>query len=163
MAQERFGSSERELELIVPGDRNWNEPPPRFESRILPPGEKRDPDGVYHGFYAGRTESAQFSSGRKDSHVFRRASRGAMSAVTWSEKPVTAEATEELFLQDGRLFLWCRYHGLRWSAKNPKRKEKRSGTYELLRAAKVPEFRPGPTILSPVHADAPNPPIAVIG
>ena len=136
----QFGSSEKELTLIVPGDENWNEPLPRPEPRLLTPGEECEPEGEHRGFQVGRKlYSAQI--GKKGFLCLKRTSGGEQTTVSWSEKPVTTVATEEYFLEDGRLLLWRRYNGLKWSKRDPKRKEKQSGTYELLQGAKVPEIQ----------------------
>ena len=47
-------------------------------------------------------------------------------------------STEEYFLGDGRLVLWRRYNGEKWSERDPERDENARGTYERLAEARAP-------------------------
>lgn len=125
------------LPLIVHDQPEWDEPKSKPESLRLVPGSVKEPDADQSGRIVDGN-LWEVSIGRRSFQCVRRIGGADRQPVEWSDKPLTICATEEFFLADGRLLLWRRYNGLRWSERNPGRKPDAPGTYERLAEAGVP-------------------------
>jgi RNA polymerase sigma-70 factor (ECF subfamily) len=123
--------------LIARGQPDWGEPLHPPESLRVVPGSSKDPEGELNGSVVD-ANLWEVHVGRRSFRCIRRVTGGGKEVVEWSDVPVSGVATEEFFLTDGRMLLWRRYNGLRWSARSPGRKEDAPGTYELLEEAGVP-------------------------
>ncbi len=125
--------------LLTPSDALWDEAQPKPALLILQPGTVVEPTGDWHGHIIDENLWA-VSVGKRTFECVRRCGGGERVEVTWADDPVTQCATEEFFLPDGRLLLWRRYNGMKWSAQDPKREPDKAGTYEMLRDAGVPRL-----------------------
>ena len=134
-----YGSPDSGTSLLTPDHPDWNEPQPRPENLRIVPGSRTEPSGDWGGFVV----DADLWQVQIDDQTFacvRRLGGGALWDVDWSEAPVTFCATEQYFLEDGRMLLWRRYNGLRWSEQNPGRAKDAPSTYERLAEAGVPSI-----------------------
>jgi len=138
------GSANKALQLVTPDHPDWGESQPSPESLIIEPGFKREPasrdDGLdWYGLVVDGN-LYEVKIGKRLFTCVRRTGGGAKWKVKWSDSPVTCCATEEFFLEDGRLLLWRRYNGMKWSEKDPNRKSDAPGTYERLAEAGMPSL-----------------------
>jgi len=131
------GHPDEGLPLVTPSHPDWKEPQPRPEPLALEPGSGNEPDGDRFGLLVDAS-LFEVKIGRRVFRCVRRIGGGARWKVDWSETPVTFCATEEFYLDDGRLLLWRRYNGLKWSEKDPHRRNDQPGTYERLAENGVP-------------------------
>lgn len=123
--------------LRLPGEPGWDEQAPEPECLLLTPGRVREPDGERNGASVDAV-LWRVRIGRRSHLALRRVCGGGREAMPWSEQSETTEATEEFIVRDGRLLLWRRYNGTRWSERNPSRAGKTNGTYERLAEAGTP-------------------------
>ncbi len=134
-----YGPADKPTHLITPDLPDWRDAQPREESLRVVPGSRLEPEGDLNGSQVD-AHLWEVRIGRRRFRCLRRAGGGGREPVDWSDDPVTGTATEEFFLDDGRLLLWRRYNGLRYSARDPRRKEDARGTYERLAEAGVPRL-----------------------
>jgi RNA polymerase sigma-70 factor (ECF subfamily) len=127
------------MPVLTPEHPDWNEPKPKSESLLIVPGSRREPCGDWNGFIVD-TNLRKVKIGKRNFICLRRSMGGAKRAADWTDLPVTTVATEEFFLEDGRLLLWRRYNGLQWSENAPRMRKKSSGVYERLKEAGVPSL-----------------------
>jgi|GEM_PF-494977 len=133
------GHPPKGMPLLTPDHPDWKEPQPEPASFLIVPGSREEPDGDHGGFIVDST-LYRVKIGRRAFTCVRCTGGGALWQVEWSDSPVTFCATEEFFLEDGRLLLWRRYNGLKWSEQNPGRDRDAPGTYERLAEAGMPSL-----------------------
>lgn len=124
--------------LLTPDHPDWHEAEPQPEALALTPGCVTEPVDGWSGLIVDKS-MWEVTIGERRFECIRRCGGGKWH-VEWCEEPVTVCGTEEFFLPDGRLLLWRRYNGMKWSARNPKRNDDDPGTYEMLAEVGVPSL-----------------------
>jgi len=120
----QHGGAGGPLPIVTPDDPEWDDGPRRTDSFVVEPGTTQEPaEGDkflrrVDGFIVD-ANLHEVKIGKRSFRCVKRTTAGDRVDVDWSDSPVTYCATEEYFLEDGRLLLWRRYNGEFWSKRDP--------------------------------------------